>query len=207
MNGRKANPAGGVFFFGMNAITGLQDTWLLETHDSFAALESYDDQYGGFSNTSDRLRVVVAFYRQWWSHRPEEAMQMLPRSRYMQISLYRTGLGSEAEFANLLRARRASLDSINLDRPDLVYQVLSGDYSGTYLVLSPLQSLKALDDGVSRSAAAYLRSTGSPGARGTQGVAAQAEINHQNLLFRIVPGLSSVSEQFAEPNPQFWKQR
>ena len=48
---------------------------------------------------------------------------------------------AESEIADLLRARRASLDSINLDRPDMVYQVVAGAPSGTYLVISPLPSV------------------------------------------------------------------
>jgi hypothetical protein len=201
--------AAGVFLFGMSALTGPSETWLLETHISFAGLEQFDSGVNhpdrGRNAGGDDSRSLVAFYRQWWSHRPEEAIQALRKARYIQVSYYRTGVGSEAEFAELLRARKASLDSINLDRPDMVYQVIAGAPSGTYLVLSPLPSLKVLDDGVSRSAAAYLRSTGSPSTRGGANVRPGSELSHENMLFRLEPRLSSVSEEFAGADPDFWQ--
>jgi hypothetical protein len=206
------NPAGdnpaGIFLFGMTALTGPTETWLLETHTSFAGLEQFDQGIGparGRNAGGDDSRSLIAFYRQWWSHRPEEAVQALKKARYFQISLYRTGIGSEGEFAELLRARKASLDSINLDRPDMVYQVIAGAPSGTYLVISPLQSLKVLDDGVSRSAAAYLRSTGSPSARSGTAGRPGSDLSHENMLFRVEPRLSRVSEEFAGADPDFWQ--
>lgn len=203
-----ADNAAGVFLFGMTALTGPTETWLLETHTSFAGLEQFDQGIGparGRNAGGDDSRSWIAFYRQWWSHRPDEAVLALRKARYFQVSLYRTGIGSEAEFAELLRARKASLDSINLDRPDMVYQVIAGAPSGTYLVISPLPSLRVLDDGVSRSAAAYLRSTGSPSARsGTTGHPG-SELSHENMLFRVEPSLSRVSEEFAGADPDFWQ--
>lgn len=200
--------AAGIFLFGMTALTGPTETWLLETHTSFAGLEHFDSGIAhsarGRNAGGDDSRSLIAFYRQWWSHRPEEAIQALRKARYFQVSLYRTGIGSEAEFAELLRARKASLDSINLDRPDMVYQVIAGAPSGTSLVLSPLPSLKVLDDGVSRSAAAYLRYTGSPSAR-SGAVHPDSGVSHENMLVRIEPRLSQVSEEFAGADPDFWQ--
>jgi len=87
----------------------------------------------------------------------------------------------------------------------MVYQVLAGGPSGTYLVVSPLPSLKVLDDGVGRSAAAYLRSTGSPFARSGTNGRPGSDVGHENVLFRIEPGLSRVSEDFAGADPEFWR--
>jgi len=204
-----ASPGAGIFVFGMTSLTGQSETWLMETHSSFAGLEEFDSGIPRSSrsrNSGDEgSQSLIAFYRHWWSHRPEEAVQALRKVRYFQVSLYRTGLGSEQEFAELLRARKASLDSINLDRPDLVYQVISGAPSGTYLVISPLASLRAIDEGVSRSAAAYLRSTGSPSARAGTSPRAGSELSHENLLFRVEPRFSVVSAEIAEADPGFWK--
>jgi hypothetical protein len=204
-----ADPGAGVYLFGLTSITGPAETWLIETHASFASLEQFDNggsprnRYAG----AEEARTLIAFHRQWWSHRPDEAVQALRKARYFQVSLYRTGVSAEAEFAELLRARKASLDSINLDRPDLVYQVIAGAPSGTFLVLSPLPSLQALDDGVSRSAAAYLRSTGTPSNRTTGAPRQGTDLSHENLLFRVDPALSHVSREFAEPDINFWRPR
>lgn len=205
----RGDAGSGILLIGMTAITGTVDTWELETHSSFTGLEQFDTDLAalrpGEKTRSDQSRTMIAFHRQWWSYRPGEALEALRKARYMQVSIYRIATGSEQEFAELLRARKAALDSMNLDRPDMVYQVISGAPSGTFLVFSPLSSLKLLDDGVNRSAAAYLRSTGSPSARATNNAALQFEISHENLIFRIDPRISSVSDEFAGPDPDFWK--
>jgi hypothetical protein len=203
--------ATGVPVIGMVSITGALETWLVEPHTSFTEMERVDAAYPALRNRGSRddsSRIWIAFYRQWWSHRPEEAVQAMRRARYLQVSIFRISFGSEVDLAELLRARRASLDSINLDRPDLVYQIVAGEPSGTYLILSPLPSLKALDDGVStsRSAVAYQRSTGTPSTRATSKVGEQNEVFHENFLFRIDPALSDVPEEFVSTDPGFWKQ-
>jgi hypothetical protein len=198
-----ANPAAGVFLFAMATLTGQPESWLLETHTSFAGLEEFDAAQP--RSPIPDARTLIAFHRQWWSHRPDEAVQALRKARYIQVSMYRTGISNDAEFAELLRARKASLDSINLDRPDMVYQVIAGAPSGTYIVLSPLTSLKVLDDGVSRSAAAYLRSTGTPSSRTTAAVRPGSELSHENMIFRLDPARSHVSPEFAESDPGYWR--
>jgi hypothetical protein len=200
----------GVPLIGMVSITGAMETWLVEPHDSFSEMERVDAAFPalrGRGSRDESSRTWIAFYRHWWSHRPEEAIQALRKARYLQVSIFRISLGSESDFAELLRARKASLDSINLDRPDLVYQVVAGEPSGTYLILSPLPSLKVLDDGVSssRSGVGYQRSTGTPSTRATSKVGAENEVSHENLLFRIDPALSEVPAEFGSADPAFWK--
>jgi hypothetical protein len=199
--------AAGIFLFGMTSLTGPAETWLVETHTSFDGLEQFDRAVSGRSRNAggDASRSMIAFYRHWWSYRPEEAVQALRKARYFQVSLYRTGIGSEAELAELFKARRASLDSINLDRPDMVYQVVAGAPSGTYLLISPLPSLRILDEGVNRSAAAYLRSTGSPSSRAGTSTRPGSELTHENMIFRVEPRFSFVSDDFAGAAPEFWQ--
>ena len=153
----------------MTAITGIVDTWELETHSSLAGLEQFDQDLlalrPGEKTRSDQSRTLIAFHRQCWSHRPGEALEALRKARYKQVSIYRIATGSELEFAELLRARKAALDR--------------GVPSGTFLVFSPLSSIKLLDDGVNRSSAAYLRSTDSPSARAMNNAALHFEISHK----------------------------
>lgn len=202
--------AAGVYLFGATSLTGRAETWLLETHDSFASLEQFDAGIAypsrGRNAGGEESRTWIAFYRHWWSHLPEEAVQAFRKARYLQISIYHTGLGNETEFANMLQERKRNLSALNLNRPDLVYQVLSGAPSGLYLVISPLPSLAALDDGVSRSAAGYLRASGAPFSRpGGSTVTPGSNLSHENLIFRLEPTFSVVSSDFLDQNPGFWK--
>lgn len=138
---------------GMVAMTGPSETWLIEVHDSFAGIEDVDKSIRplaafGAMDEGDQpsggvlagSRSLIAVYRADFSYRPEQATQALRKARYCQVSVYRVHPGSEPEFADLVKSRRIAFDSINLDRPDIGYYVLSGAASGTYLFLAPLDT-------------------------------------------------------------------
>lgn len=203
-------PDAGIQVFGVSSLTGRPETWQFETHLSFSGMEQFDEAAGQNAARDERSHMTqVLVYRPFWSHRPDDALQALRKARYLQITVFQVGLGSEGEFQNVLGARRSRMDGINLDRPELAYQSLFGPSTGTIYVISPLASLKSLDDGVSRSGAGYLRSSGAPPSRGvTPAVAGgSADLAQENMLFRIHPRLSAVSADVAEADPEFWRQK
>lgn len=196
-----------VTVLGMSAVSGPSETWLVEMHDSFATIEDVDKAFTALAPpgspalsplpSDDVLapsRTLIALYRPAWSYRAEEAVKLLPKARYFLISIYRNRSANDAAFAALVRSRSAGLDSVNLDRPDIVYEVISGAPSGTYLLLAPMVSLKTLDDTLAVRAG---RGEGSP-------QASHSEIAREHLLFRIEPGISYVSEEFAAADRDFW---
>ncbi len=195
---------------GMAAITGPPETWLIEVHDSFAGIEDVDKslrQVGPFGamDTPDQLsgdilggaQSLIAVYRPGFSYRPEQVIQTLRKARYCQVSIYRVHPGGESEFAELVKSRRIVFDSINLDRPDIAYYVLSGAVSGTYLFLAPLASLDVLDDGLAK-APAYAENIAAEAAK-------TGRLTREHLLFRIEPATSWVSDDFASADPTFWR--
>ena len=199
--------------FGMTSVTGPAETWFLETHDSFASVEDVNDRIRplGVDPLTDHQpivsndaladsRSVIAVYRPWLSYRPDQAARTLPKARYFSVMTYRIRPGSEAEFAEALRARRDVLDAINLDRPDLAYQVVSGAPAGTFLLFAPLASLKSLDEGLARR-------TGAIEPRAANKALSDAEISRGQLLFRIQPRLSYVSDDLAAEAPEFWRNK
>jgi hypothetical protein len=193
---------------GMAAITGRPETWLIEVHDSFASIEGVDKALPptpfaamdeGEQPSGDLLagsRSLIAVYRPGYSYRPEQATQALRQARYCQVGIYRVQAGSEPEFADLVKSRRNLFDSINLDRPDIAYYVLSGVASGTYVFLAPLASLKALDEGLAK-APACAESIAAEGAK-------TAGLTREHLLFRVEPSTSWVTDDFASADPEFW---
>src|ERR1035438_4923460 len=157
-----ANAGAAISVIGMASVTGLPETWLVESHYSFASVEELDQRIvalapvRAYSDASDPLqddvlaptRTMLGQYRANWSYRPDQAIRMFPLARYFQISLYRIRPGMEAEFGDVIRQRGATADVVNLDRPDLVYQVISGAPAGTFVSLSPIVSLRNFDDGI-----------------------------------------------------------
>jgi hypothetical protein len=82
----------------------------------------------------------------------------------------------------------------------MVYQVISGAPAGTYLLVAPFASLKSLDD-----ALAAVPTYACPEEKVAKKAAAEGEIMHENLLFRVEPEISYVSDDFAAADPAFWR--
>jgi hypothetical protein len=129
---------------------------------------------------------------------------MFPRARYFPVSLFRIRPGTEAEFGELIRLRRATADVVNLDRPDLAYQVISGAPGGTFVFLAPITSLRNFDDGVN-PVPVFAEGLASAKARDGNKIAADVEIGREHLLFRVEPRISYVSSDFADVDPEFWR--
>jgi len=205
--------AGGVAVnaLGMTTITAPAETWIVDTHNSFASIEYVNERVhpGGVNASGDRgeylsgdvlsdSRNIIAIYRPWLSYRPDQAARMLAKTRYFSVTLYQVRPGAAPDFGEALRTRRDVLDTINLDRPDMSNQVVSGAPSGTYLVFAPLTSLKSLDEGFARRSA-------SVEPRGANKALSSAEINRDQLLFRMQPRISYVSDEFAAESLEFWR--
>ncbi|MGD0777764.1 MAG: hypothetical protein ABSC05_33665 [Candidatus Solibacter sp.] len=213
-----ANSGAAINVIGMASVTGLPETWLVEAHYSFASVEDLDQRIGAlapvraFSDDGDPLqddvlapsRTMLGQYRPNWSYRPDQAIRMFPRARYFQISLYRIRPGMEADFGELIRLRRATADVVNLDRPDLVYQVISGAPAGTFVFLSPIVSLRNFDDGVN-PVPVFAEGLASAKAKDGSKIASDTEIGREHLLFRVEPRISYVADDFANADPEFWR--
>lgn len=212
---QQAQPA--VNVFGMNSITGPAETWRFELHNSFESIETITEALRRFSNINSpppnnvpanevlgNTQSVVAIYRPGLSYRADQAIRMFGKARYFYVTLHRVRTGTTSDFSDLLRARREGLDDINLDRPDLAYQVIAGAATGTYLILAPLTSLKTLDEGLAKRA--YQADPGAGGGK-TGGKVADSELGRSHMLFRIEPSLSYVSDELAGESPDFWRSR
>lgn len=202
---------------GLAAATGMPQTWMIEMHPTFASIEDLDKALSAvtpgrqpsdsFGQPQDDLaappRTVIAVLQPGWSYRPEEAIRAFPKARYIRVTIHRIRAGLEAEFGELVKLRKLTNDSVNLDRPELVYHVVSGEPSGTYIVLSPLNSLRVMDEGVI-DVPVYAAPVADALARAAP-KAADIEISREHLLFRVEPRLSYVSDDFAAGDPNFWR--
>lgn len=179
---------------GMTAVSGQAENWLLEMHDSFGSIEELDKAINAPLPMDSQ--TWIGSYRPGLSYRPEEAVKALPKARYILSTVYRVRFGGEGEFAELVRQRRARNDFINLNQPEIAYQVVSGLPSGTFVFLTPLNSLRMLDDAVAK--------TPLFGEGGGRKSSTTVELSQDHMLLRIDPRLSKVSDQFAEADPDFW---
>lgn len=185
---------------GLMAMTGAAQTWWIELHPTFASIEDLENALSaaGWSGVNGDYRSIIAVLQPGLSYRPEEAVRSLPKARYMRVTIHRIGAGLEAQFGASANTRKAVSESINSDRPDLFYHVVSGDDSGTYIVLSPLESLRVLDEAGAETPT-YAAQAADALARN-----AAVEISRQHILFTVEPRISYVSDGFASGDSGFW---
>ena len=69
--------------------------------------------------------------------------------------------------------------------------------------LTPLISLKSMDEGLARTPP-YAEALRDVSATAGRKLAAETEIGHEYLIFRLDPRISYVSEEFAAEDPGFW---
>ena len=93
---------------------------------------------------------------------------------------------------------------INLDRPDLAYQVISGAPAGTFVFLALITSLRNFDDGVN-PVPVFAEGLANARAKDGSKIAADTEMSREHLLFRVEPRISYVSREFADVDPDFWR--
>ncbi len=86
----------------------------------------------------------------------------------------------------------------------MAYQVVSGAPSGTYVFVSPLATLKVLDEGIARLPV-YAETMAEAGADAGRKLAAETELTRESRLFRIDPRNSYVSDEFAAADMGFWR--
>ena len=199
---------------GMSTVSGVDPGWQMEMYDSFASIEGLDqsvvahrqsDSLDAAEIPSDellgRVRSLIGVYRPDFSYRADEAVKNFPKARYVLVSVYRVHAGGDAGFDQIVKLRRARTSSINLDRPEIAYEVILGGPAGTYLFISPLPSLAILDDGLARTLPNYAEGV----KEAAKQAAAQTDFGQERFLLRVEPGMSYVSDEFAAGDPEFWK--
>jgi hypothetical protein len=196
-----ADARAAVNVLGLAAITGVPETWFLEMHPNFTSLETLDQALnavgepraaaavdGGQDDILAPARTLIAVYQPQWSYRPDQAVRQLAQARYMQVTVYRIRNASESTFAKMVDLRRGNMESQNLDRPDMAYEVISGAPAGTYIFLSPMTTLKTLDEGVPATPT-YALGLATERAK-TMANTPMSDISREHLLFRVEPRLS-----------------
>ena len=202
---------------GLSSATGTPQTWTIELHNNFASVEDLDkaifpmtpapgarDAYG--QPQEDLLappRTMIALNEPEWSYRPDDAVRLPPKARYMEVTIHRIRQGLESDFEHLVHLRKLTNESVNLNRPELAYRVFSGAPVGVYLVIAPLANLRAMDDGVADVPA--FAAGGVDERAKSAPKQAELEIAREHLLFRVEPRLSYVSDDFAAGDAGFWR--
>ncbi len=204
-------------FLALSSMSGEPETWIVESHDSFASVEAaaafventpavkwWLGQYEAQSGASvTQVRRLLAIYRPDLSYRGDRLAQDLPKMRYVSVVMMRLVPARDADFAEVVRLVKGAYEKSGSDQPLIVYQLVSGAPSPCYLFLSPMVSLKTMDDSPARGRA-MREALGEEAAAKTLKTSAEVTASSESFLFALNPRLSYVSKDFAAVDPDFW---
>jgi len=212
--GRAKYPAN---FIALSSVSGEAGVWIIESHDSFASVESADAfvdntpalkwSVGQFEAQNGELvsgeRRLLAAYRKDLSYRGEQLAQGLPKMRYVSVVMVRLHPSRDADFTEAVKVVTGAYEKINSDQPMVVYQVVSGSPGPAFLFLSPMISLKTMDEAPTRGLA-IREAMGEANAAAVLKTSAEVTASSESFLFTLNPRMSYVSKEFAAADPEFW---
>jgi len=204
-------------FLALSSMSGVPETWILESHNSFASVEAaaafvestpavkwwlgQNEAQSGASVTE--VRRMLAIYRPDLSYRGDQFAQDLPKMRYMSVVLVRLLPARDSDFAEAVRLVKGAYEKSGSDQPLVIYQVISGAPGPSYLFFAPMASLKAMDDAPARGKA-MREALGEDNAAKALKTSAEVTAASESFLFSLNPRLSYVSKEFAAIDPDFW---
>jgi hypothetical protein len=204
-----------VQWLGMTTMSGPSEAWFLTGHESFAALEKSDMSTEGnaaLNGERDRLAgidgellgrtsTIIARYRPALSY---QAAVKLPNMRYMTVDVVRVKSGRVAEFTDAWEMIVDAHKKANMNEHWAVYEVDSGMLDTTFLFMYARKSMAELDaSGPMHGAAGYRDAVNDSGRRQMSEVNQNCVEMTQTLHFRLRPGMSALSQEWAKTDP-FW---
>ncbi len=204
-------------FLALSSMTGEPETWIVESHDSFASVEAaatfventpavkwWLGQYEAQSGASiTQIRRLLAIYRPDLSYRGDQFAQDLPKMRYVSVVMVRLLPARDLDFAEAVRLVKGAYEKSGSDQPLVVYQLVSGAPGPSYLFFSPMVSLKTMDDSPARGKA-MREALGEEASAKTLKTSAEVTAASESFLFALNPRLSYVSKDFTAVDPDFW---
>jgi hypothetical protein len=201
----------------LSAVTGDEESWTLESHDSFSSVENADTfiekapalkwSLGQYEAQNGELvsarRRMLAAYRKDLSYHGEQLAQTLPKMRYMSVVMVRLHASRDTDFSEAVRTVSAAYEKSNSDQPLVIYQVVSGAQSPTFLFFTSMASLNAMDD-AGRRGKALRDALGEEAAAAVLKTSADVTAASESFLFAFNPRMSYVSQEFAAADPDFW---
>jgi len=130
----------------------------------------------------------------------EDIYKVVGASRFARMNVVRIRSGHIAEFEESMKTMKAAMEQPN-GRPFFVSQVIAGDRSGTFYIISYGKNMGDFET-PTRSLREVL---GESGYDQYQKVGRDAVITSETMIARLVPDLSNPPEGMVNADPAFWR--
>ncbi len=199
-------------YLALVSVTGATQAWFLEIHDSWASigeaiklgnaeplksrLDMLDAQDGELRTGE---RGMIATWQKDISYLPVPAN--MPKARFVSINMTRIRPGRNTDFQEMRRLLNAAFEKSGSKQRRVVYSVNSGAPGGTYLVISGMESLKAMDPPPD---AMSMRDAFGSSLERYQSLFKDVVMSSENTMFSIDPKMSNAPKEFTTADPNFW---
>ena len=200
-------------YLGLDSFTGTSQAWFLESYDTYEAMEKafHLAQTEPLKATLAQLeaqdgelrtgeRGMIATYQKDLSYLPGPSN--LPKARFVTINMVRVRPGHAADFAEMRKLVNAAFAKSASKQRRVVYSVNSGAAAGTYLILSAMDSLKAMDP--PPAAMSMADAFGANDLARYSKLQAEIVISSENTMFTVNPKMSNPPKEFIAADPDFW---
>jgi hypothetical protein len=204
-------------YIGTTTATGLPEAWFLSGYESFAAIET-DQQNVGKNPTLSRelerlaaldgdllsnTRGVLAVYKPALSYRPEVD---IGKTRYFSFNIVTLKPGYDSAWADTRKLILDAHEKAKLDEHFAVYEVVSGIPGPAYLIIVPMRSLQEVDELMAgHDSKPYRDAIGEAGRQQLREFARTGVVSGENRLLAFSPKMSYPSEEWVASDPEYWK--
>ena len=202
-------------YLALSSMAGASEAWFMEEHSSFAEVEK-SDQFGdapGVKTEMDQastldgdaltsMRSLIGVYRPDLSYHVEQGMKNLPKARYFNVVTARIKAGAEPKLIATLKQLFDLYTAAAVEQPAIVYQLISGTQTGSYLIFEPMASLADWD-----KVPAMMKTMRDIGGKKLDQILAgfnDITIFEEPRLMTVSQKMSYVSKEFAASDPDFW---
>ena len=205
-------------YIALNSMSGPEEAWFLEGHASFADVEKAEraseapvlksDLKAAWAADGESLtsaHSLIGVYRPDLSYRAEEAMAGLSKIRYFNITSVRLKAGSEPKLISTVTELFKIYNNAQMTQPVLVYQIISGEPAGMYLLLEPIGTLAEWDKYPATMQA--LKNAGGRKFDALQRDMQEFTTFEESRLMTVNPRMSYVSKEMAAGDADFWTPR
>lgn len=195
---------------GLTAFTGTSHAVFLEGYDTFASVADSEaeldkPEFAALDAADAELRTShrsqLAVYRPDLSYAVNKIN--LPKTRFFSIETVRIREGQLQTYTQLVKMLIDAAGKSADPQPVTTYEVVSGAPNSTFLVLEPLESLKAIDEEL-RHDPAFFQAMGEEGMKRYSQAVSEAIASEESILYAVNPQMSYAPQEWITSDPDFW---
>ncbi len=202
-------------YLAMTSTTGPNEAWYVTPYPSLSAMEKDNDMSNSNAAMTAELGKLSKGDAEFINNNTSMVARLvpgmtyggpmsIPNMRYFEVVTWRVRPGHDSDFMKAASMYRDANAKAKIDQPWVMYRVVSGAPSGTYMVWIPMSSLSVMDAGPAQGKA-WTDAAGDEALQTMGKLVSDGVVSSSSQIFEFSPKMSYVSKEWKAANPSFWK--